>query len=277
MNISDSLSIASMHDQIENINTQLSDLHNLISHSNDAIANEIAAGDRFLTYVGLILGFVGILLGFYITWCYQKVRKMKISIERKERDVKDLSNKVEKINEQIQNDISGLYEKLRKEESKSLLNRLIKVPEDIDNIVDLLLARELLPEDFSLLKQAFENLPKDNEDNVKKYLLLFFQHFAGQSIKYNDLRNRFVADFALLVSVAFKNDIEKSTKDIVLSLEEAKDEIKIQVLTPYCKALKKSKYKDMDILFTDIKSIVTNEQWQNISKTEDEMSVEEDK
>lgn len=271
MNISDSLSVASMHDQIENINTQINDLHNFISHSNDIIANEIAAGDRFLTYVGIILGVLGILLGFYITWCYQRVSKIKLSIEKKERDVISLSNKVQQINEQIQNDISGLYEKLRREESKSLLNRLVQVPEDIDNVVGLLLARELLPEDFQLVKKAFDKLPKDNDDNEKKYLLLFFQHFAGQSIKDNDLRNRFIADFTLLISVAFRNDIEKSTKDIVQSLVEMKDEVKFEVLTPYYQALKESKYKDMNILFTNIKHVVTNEQWQKISCNEDEV------
>ena len=44
----------------------------------------------------------------------------------------------------------------------------------------------------------------------------------------------------------------------------------MQAIEPYYKALKKSKFKELDILFDGIKTVLTNEQWQEIKKDEDE-------
>lgn len=48
----------------------------------------------------------------------------------------------------------------------------------------------------------------------------------------------------------------------------------MQAFEPYYKALKKSKFKELDILFDGIKTVLTNEQWQEIKKDEDEKQEE---
>lgn len=270
MNVQDSLTIETIKRQIDNLNSQMESLHNLVSHSNDVIANEIAAGDRYLTLVSITLGVLGIILGIYIAWCTNKIKKMKMSMEEKERDIKRTSQIVEQTNSQIQSDISGLYDKLRREETKTFLNRLIEVPEDIANIIDLLLFRNLDSNDYNLLKQAFDKLPKEDSRNTEYYLLLFFQHFAGRSLSDADLRSRFIADFDSLILAAFKNDIIKSTKDMMTVIKDMPNEEKLQILEPYYKALKRSKFKDNSNLFDSIKSVLTNEQWQELSKDGDE-------
>ena len=276
MDIQDSLTIETMKHQIDNLSSQVESLHNLVSHSNDVIANEIAAGDRYLALFSILFGVFGIILGIYVTWCTNKVKKMKLSMEEKERDILRISQIVEKTNTQIQSDISGLYDKLRREETKALLNRLIEVPEDISNLIDLLLSRNLAPNDYNLLKQAFETLPKENS-KTEYYLILFFQHFAGRSISDVDLRNQIVADFDSLILAAFKNDIIKSTNDMLEALKTMSDEDKLQVIAPYYKALKNSKFKENSNLFDRIKSVLTNDQWQEISKDEDESLEGEEK
>lgn len=69
---------------------------------------------------------------------------------------------------------------------------------------------------------------------------------------------------------AFKNDIIKSTNDMLAVLKNMSDKEKMQVIEPYYKALKKSKFKELDILFDGIKTVLKNEQWQEIKKDEDE-------
>ena len=277
MDIQDSLTIETMKHQIDNLNSQMESLHNLVSHSNDIIANEIAAGDRYLALFSILFGVFGIILGIYVTWCANRVKKMKLSMEEKERDILRISQIVEKTNTQIQSDISGLYDKLRREETKTLLNRLIDVPEDISNLIDLLLSRNLAPNDYNLLKQAFDKLSKEDTNNIENYLILFFQHFAGRSLSDVDLRNQIIADFDSLILAAFKNDIIKSTNDMMEALKTMSDEDKLQVIAPYYKALKNSKFKENSNLFDSIKSVLTNEQWQEISKDEDESQEGEEK
>ena len=151
------------------------------------------------------------------------------------------------------------------------------MPEDISNLIDLLLSRNLAPNDYNLLKQAFDKLSKEDTNNIENYLILFFQHFAGRSISDVDLRNQIIADFDSLILAAFKNDIVKSTNDMLEALKTMSDEDKLQVVAPYYKALKNSKFKENSNLFDGIKSVLTNDQWQEISKDEEESQEGEEK
>ena len=61
------------------------------------------------------------------------------------------------------------------------------------------------------------------------------------------------------------------------ALKTMSDEDKLQVIAPYYKALKNSKFKENSNLFDRIKSVLTNDQWQEISKDEDESLEGEEK
>ena len=241
---------------LQNINDNIDAVRRIVDVSNSTIANEISAVNTMLVAFTIVFGIVGVLLGIYISWLQRKVSKMSDNIEEKEQKIILLAKTVEDTDNKIQSDISGLYTKLRKEETLTLLHRLEEEPEDITNLADLLLARPLDDNGFPILKRAFEKLmaihsevDKDvfvNPDRETQYVLLFFQHYLFQSILDDKLRTEVVKDLDSCMNCAFKHDIIKSTKDFcrALSNEDTTFE-KTQLLIDYLKALNQSKYKGL--------------------------------
>lgn len=264
MNVTDSLNIELLRNNVEILENQVNNLKGLLSHSNDTIANEIAISDRFLSIASFVFALTALLIGVYITWCSNKMDKMKKSVEQKEQDIIRLKEIVESTNRQIQDDIHGVYERLRLEETNTLIERLRQVPEDISNIINLLLSRDLPETSFSILREAYDKV--DNPAYIKDYFMLFFQHFADRILKDLKLRSYLIENINELVQYAFKNDIIKTTDDIVNSMSCMQIFEKKQVLVPYYKALKNSQFKDLTCLYDKLKSTVTNEEWQEILK-----------
>jgi len=244
---------------LQNLNDNIDAVRRIVDVSNSTIANEISAVNTMLVAFTIGLTVVGVLLGIYITWLQQKVSKMSKNIEEKEQKIICLANTVEETDKKIHSDISDLYAQLRKEETMTLLHRLEEEPEDISNLVDLLLARPLDDDGFSILKKAFEKLMAIHLEVGKdvlvdssletRYVLLFFQHYLFQSILDDKLRSEVVKDLDSCMNCAFKHDIIKSTKDFcrALSNDDATFEKK-QLLIDYLKALNQSKYKDLEEL-----------------------------
>jgi len=244
---------------LQKINDNIDAVRRIVDLSNSTIANEISAVNTMLVAFTIGLTVVGVLLGIYITWLQLKVSKMSKNIEEKEQKIICLANTVEETDKKIHSDISDLYAQLRKEETMTLLHRLEEEPEDISNLVDLLLARPLDDNGFPILKRAFEKLmaihsevDKDvfvNPERETQYVLLFFQHYLFQSILDDTLRTEVVKDLDSCMNCAFKHDIIKSTKDFcrALSNEDTTFE-KTQLLIDYLKALNQSKYKDLEEL-----------------------------
>ena len=241
---------------LQNINDNIDAVRRIVDVSNSTIANEISAVNTMLVAFTIVFGIVGVLLGIYISWLQRKVSKMSDNIEEKEQKISLLAKTVEDTDNKIQSDISGLYTKLRKEETLTLLHRLEEEPEDITNLADLLLARPLDDNGFPILKRAFVNLMAINSGvakdeftdsmNETRYVLLLFQHYLFQSILDDELRPIIVKDLNSCMDCAFKHDIIKSTKDFcrALSNEDATFEKK-QLLIDYLKALNQSKYKGL--------------------------------
>ena len=244
---------------LQNINDNIDAVRRIVDVSNSTIANEISAVNTMLVAFTIVFGIVGVLLGIYISWLQRKVSKMSDNIEEKEQKIILLAKTVEDTDNKIQSDISGLYAKLRKEETLTLLHRLEEEPEDISNLADLLLACPLDDNGFPILKKAFEKLMAIHLEVGKdvlvdssletRYVLLFFQHYLFQSILDDKLRTEVVKDLDSCMNCAFKHDIIKSTKDFcrALSNEDATFE-KTQLLIDYLKALNQSKYKDLEEL-----------------------------
>lgn len=244
---------------LQNINDNIDAVRRIVDVSNSTIANEISAVNTMLVAFTIVFGIVGVLLGIYISWLQRKVSKMSDNIEEKEQKIILLAKTIEDTDNKIQSDISGLYAKLRNEETLTLLHRLEEEPEDISNLADLLLARPLDDNGFPILKKAFEKLMAIHLEVGKdvlvdssletRYVLLFFQHYLFQSILDDKLRTEVVKDLDSCMNCAFKHDIIKSTKDFcrALSNEDATFE-KTQLLIDYLKALNQSKYKDLEEL-----------------------------
>ncbi len=249
---------------LQNINENIEAVKQIVDISNSTIANEISAVNTLLVAFTIIFGLVGIGLGIYITWLQKKISKMNDSIEKKEQNIMLLTQKVEDTNNKIQSDINGLYKQLREEETTTLLKRLEEEPQDINNIMGLLLARSIGIEGYLPLKTAYLNLLKirvelKEEDFFSykiSYLILFFQHFLYLSMLDDDIREDLREEFEKICWCAFKRDIIKSTKEfcLVLSKSDVPFE-KEPILVDYLKAINQSKFREL----VELKNIFQDE------------------
>jgi len=235
---------------LQNVNDNLETIKNIVDVSNDTISNEISAVNTMLVVFSVIVGIIGIFLSWYISRVEKKVKTMKDSVEETEKSIKDIAHTVEETDNKIQSDISGLYEKLRKEESLALLKRLELEPQDIAHLDRLLLARPLDNEGFPILKSAFLKIQNSEEETddlrIDSYKILFFQHYLGLSILDDDLRDVIIGFFQTCMNCAYKRDIIKSTEDFCCAL--SKDSVpfdKIEILTLYLKELNDSKHSNL--------------------------------
>lgn len=251
---------------LQNLNENVDAVRRIVDVSNSTIANEISAVNTMLVAFTIVFGVVGVFLGFYISWLQRKVSKMSDNIEKKEQTIMSLAEAVEKTENKIQSDISGLYAKLREEETIALLKRLEEEPLDISNLSKLLLARPIGIEGYPILKSAYLNLRNINKEQnasgmdyteyESPYLLLFFQHYMYQALMDDDIREDLRKEFYNGCQCAFKSDIIRSTKDIcrVLSKSNVRFEKK-SILVDYMKAIEKSGFRKLQ----ELKDIFQNE------------------
>lgn len=215
--------------------------------SNSSIGNALSATNTFIAIAALIVAVAAIVLGVYVYKMERKIKEMKDVVSEKEEEVKKLTGDINK-------DIEGLFERIRREDTKAYLKRLIDVPRDVSNLGDILFARPLLDEDYSSLKRAYQKLKEDNDDTKvfgdsitfgEMYLSLFFQHFPGKSILDVEMRQEILSFLLYGVCAAFPNDIEKEVKEIgvVLSNKNALDN-REHVLYLLLAAIDQSEYKD---------------------------------
>ncbi len=245
--------------QIIFLEKEVSSLRDMVGTSYDAISNEISSVNTVLTVTSIVIAVVGIIVSVYITYLGNKVSQMRNEIISKEEKIKEIAKVVKETDERIQSDISRLYEDLKVEETRTLIKRLEDVPEDISNLAPLLLARELGDCMFAPLKKAYKKLMKDNESveqnsflsSSKKdsYLLLFCQHFMYLSLIDEDLKEDILSYFETAFNCAFRNDMEKSTRDMCKALNETENNTeRIRMLKLFLKDLDKSKYKSLQSL-----------------------------
>lgn len=229
---------------------EIESLRELINASNDLISNDLSSINTVLTVASLVISIACVLFGMYVTYLSNRMKKMKDAVDVEAGKIKETAAVVKDTDAKIQSDISGLYKKLQKEETISLLHRLEEEPLDIGNLAKQLLARTIDDDCYGILKNAFMNLidlyvtAEYYQEERKDYLLLFFQHFTYLSIKDDDIRPLLILSFSNDFQCAFKRDINVSTKDLCRALSEKDASFdKESVLVEYLKALNKSKYK----------------------------------
>lgn len=211
--------------KLNSVNTHISELErkieterNINEKTFNSISTQISVSSYVLTIMGIVFAVVAIGVGAYVTYVERKI--IKIGEENKDLLAKNqkIKQDVQDLNNLIQSDIYGLFEKIKRQETVDLLNRLDKVPKDISNICSLLLSRELLQNDFEKLKKAYMNLDDDDDDYKSSYKLLFFQHFLTETLKDEKLRKDILQFIPSGINSAFENDIVKSTHDFIVAV-----------------------------------------------------------
>ncbi len=241
------------------LDTNVNTLNSVIQASNSSINNSLDASSRFLTVVSIILALLALLLSWYVNRMASKIEKVEMKVNESLLKVTELSGQVstkeedvKKLVDEVNNNIEKLYARIRREDTKSLLVRLVEVPEDIDNIINLLFARDLEAEDYDVLKQAYQkcvdNMPKDSDSDgfiygntSDGYVALFFQHFLGRSIEDDLLRDR-ICDFMNEgLSTAFRNDLNNEIDSLGDTLSKTNLSFdRVEVLSKFINALKTS-------------------------------------
>ncbi len=169
--------------------------------------------------VGIVVGILAIGLGISIT---RQVEKVK-SIAEESRVIFDrhlkIRNEVRYLDKNIKSNMKGLYSDLKTEETRALVERLVEVPEDVENLSESLLSREISGELFPKIKKAYQFVSETDTVMLagckQKYRILLFQHFSGQSLFDRDLEDEMENDYPTLMDCSFSNDIIKASGDFI--------------------------------------------------------------
>ena len=275
-------SINGLAGQVDNLSYLVETQKEIISQEQSAIENSLGAVNVFLAVFALIMTIGGIFLGWFINRKERNVQSLLEQVEAKKKEVEKLEEKTSNIKEEvmelsdnINNGIEELYAKLRREETCTLLKRLVYEPEDITNILPLLLSRDLEEKDFKYVLLAYKKLEgkityKSNASinalsPQVNYLVLFFQHFCGQAISHELVRKELIAFFPSALQCAFKRDVKNSTESLIncLNMNKQLDD-KFEILYQFINALRKSKHKDYDIPYNIIVSKLKDKEVLNI-------------
>ena len=273
-------SVDGLAKQVENLSYLVETQKEIISQEQSAIENSMGAVNIFLAVFALILTIGGIFLGWFINRKEKKVQALLMQVETKKEEVEKLEEKTSKtkddiveLNNNINGDIEGLYAKLRREETITYLKRLVYEPNDIGNILPLLLSRELIDSDFKYALAAYRNLENKHDKGLKvegllvqrlsnkgQYLLLFYQHFCGQALCHELVAADIVAFFPYLLQCAFKNDVINSTISMVNCFNREDTAVdKVETVYLYLKSLHESKYTNLKEAYSVIVSKYRND------------------
>lgn len=269
-----SSAVDSLQCQLNTLQAKNDLLTGIIEPANDCVANQLSAATYFLEIIAIGIAIFGSILGIYISKKKKQIEAIAATIDEKEKTIKTVSEATRELDKQIKGNIGELYKKLRNEETKALLDRLVLEPRDIGNLIQPLLARDLDEDGFSKLREAYLKLKNEPEyDNPEEgigaiihrdssdedYILLFFQHYCYQALKDDEIRPNLLKGFSENCRKAFKRDLIKTTIDICKALnEDASSFNKEEVLTTYLKALNKCKYRNLEDLNNIFEQNITN-------------------
>lgn len=263
-------SIDGLTRQVENLSYLVEAQKEIISQEQSAIENSMGAVNTLLAVFSLIITVGGIFLGWFINRKEKNVQALLKQVETKKEEVEKLEestsktkDEIVKLNDNINNDIEGLYDRLKEAETISLFKRLVNVPLDIANVSTLLLARDIDVSNFKYLLAAYRKLKIMNvniERHEYLYILLFYQHFCGQAIAHSLVKDVLIRSFPKCFYYAYQRDIEYSTKSLVICLNEDKSiENKIDILYAYIKALSESEHKEYCLPYEIVANNYNNE------------------
>jgi len=264
-------SINELSNKFQNIKDDFENQEKLNIKIFDGINSQISATSYNLTVFGILFAIAALGLGAYVTYIERKVVRIKEENQELLVEAKSIKKEILDVNENIQKDIYSLFLKIKRQETVHILDRLIKIPEDISNLSQSLLSRELEKEDYLVLKEAYlklknKTLKIEEDENQEEdifdlaldykasYKLLFFQHFLDLSIKDDLISNDLIDYYDSAVGSAFENDILKSTKDFMTSIMEVGFKTKTKEINAYMKALSLSNFQCSDDLYELIMS-----------------------
>jgi len=229
----------------------------------NSVNTSISGASYALMIFGIIVTFLGVGLGIYITRQVSNVTHIAKQSKRILGDHLKIRDEVRALDEKIKNNMRKLFDDLKEEETKALINRLCEVPEDIDNLFGILASRYIPKELFPQMKKAYQALSGDVTENATKYSYrsLFFQHFAGLAIFDKDLQNELQDNYLELMQFSFKNDIIKTSEEFIKSIIKEGDILNfLEKIKKYFIALRQSKFANYSELHEHLYNILATKE-----------------
>lgn len=277
----DEQEIALVKKELELCEKEIAAVNEHVYRANEAVANQIAASSHTIQVWGIVIAILAFVFGFYVNRMWKQMEEAMGSAKM-----------LQQLHADIQNNLQTIYAKLRREDTISLLKRLVDVPEDITNISRILLARTLEKEDFTILLEAYHNLiirsaELSGETDVVKlrlknsdfvnweaaYALQFAQHFMDKAVIVPDIRTIVQPRFKVLFNECFfRNDAEKSTIDFKQGVSSLGEGVQAELLADYIKAMSQSPYA----IFRDwYKLLLSNLSERQLSEIWDKVSAQD--
>jgi hypothetical protein len=228
----------------------------------EAISNvntSISGASYALAVFGIIVGIFGIIVAFLLVslgiYIGRQVKNVTVLTEQSKSILQTherIRDEVRQLDANIKRDMAQLYSDLRNEETRALIQRLGKVPEDIANLFNILASREIGQEFYEAIKDAYQ-LGKGRPGFERaQYLLLIFQHFAGVALLDPDLRDDIEPQYQNLMQASFVNDIVHTSCEFLTACTQEGILHWRERLTKYFVALIASTHKNCNELHAAI-------------------------
>jgi len=235
--------------------------NDIIQTSFDGISANLTSSSNYLTFIGLTVAVFAIILGVYITVLERKI----VRINREGKNLVDSHRKeIDDFTKLIENNLAGLYNRIREEDTKNILDRLAIIPKDIANLSKSLLSRELPTEYFQKIKQCYLEIREyelaGEYDYKTQYILLLFQHYLGLSVCDEDISADIENNYKDCMNAAFENDIIKSTDDFFKAIIDRCIWNFNDKINNYIKSICISKYKDFKPVYSAIFNRLTTKE-----------------
>jgi hypothetical protein len=246
--------IGSLQQKIKELNQDNDCQKQLIQTSNSGVSTQLTAATWTVGIIAVFITVILFVLGGYVSY---KVKKSSDTLKENEELLGKqhiIKKEIDELNTLIKENLDGLYLRIKNEETKHLILRLKNVPEDIANLSEALLSRELVKEYYSPIKESYlllKNTHQTITDSIG-YMTLFFQHFAGLALFDPDINKTLEEEYTRLIPSSFKNDILKTTGDIITACVDNGLSSQKDKLNSYLKAIVTSKYSELEELYKTI-------------------------
>lgn len=197
-----------------------------------------------------------------------EIQECGASIKQTLDESKKSISELEELYANFKGDARRIYTQLRSEETKMLIERLQEIPEDISNMLNALLSRNLKSTDFDGIYKAYNFLierylqfsnAKDVAelrqvnhkfaDKEESYMLLFTQHFLKEAIQKPEIEDYMQSHFNSICSCFYRNDAEKCTEDLKMGVSTMSEESRVKIISKYIVGLTLTVYKSYKSLY----------------------------
>jgi len=225
-----------------------------------SVNTSISGASYALKIVGIIITVLAIGFGIYVSKQVKSVTDLTDQNKSILKTHEKIRDEVRQLDANIRRNMTKLYDNLRNEETRALIERLRKVPEDIGNLFNILASREIAHEFYGAFKDAYQlgkGRPGFGRD---QYLLLFFQHFGGIVLLDHDLADQVEEEYFRLMASSFRNDIIRTSCEFLAACTQEGVLHWRERVTKYFAALSASIHRDCNELHAAIyKTLRTKE------------------